>query len=94
MSFSFGEIWQHMGLPAMIVAAVLVRPDKDLAGVQVKSLKKRWKEKAFARGADRDQMAGHEALSLERDEFLEIALTASRIEAGDEPLIFCLASAR
>jgi hypothetical protein len=59
-----------------IVAAALVRPDKDLAGVEVRSLKKRWKEKAFARGASREQMAGHEALGLERDEFLGIALEA------------------
>lgn len=76
-------LWCADPTTGFIVAAALVRPEKDLAGVQVKSLKKRWKEKAFARGADRDQMAGHEALSLERDEFLEIALTAMQQRAAD-----------
>jgi putative nucleotidyltransferase with HDIG domain len=69
-------LWCADPTTGFIVAAALVRPDKDLAGVEVRSLKKRWKEKAFARGANRDQMAGHEALGLERDEFLGIALTA------------------
>ncbi len=53
-----------------VVAAALVRPDKSLEGVKLKSLKKRWKEKAFARGASREQMATCADLGLERDEFL------------------------
>jgi hypothetical protein len=69
-------LWCADPTTGFIVAAALVRPDKDLAGVEVRSLKKRWKEKAFARGASRDQMAGHEALGLEREEFLGIALAA------------------
>ena len=76
-------LWCADPTTGFIVAAALVRPEKDLAGVQVKSLKKRWKEKAFARGADRDQMAGHEALGLERDEFLALALDAMQARAGD-----------
>ena len=71
-------LWCADPTTGFIVAAALVRPDKDLAGVEVRSLKKRWKEKAFARGASRDQMAGHEALGLERDEFLGIALDAMK----------------
>ncbi len=74
-------LWCADPTTGFVVAAALVRPDKDLAGVAVKSLKKRWKEKAFARGANRDQMAGHEALGLERDEFLGIALTAMQERA-------------
>ena len=69
-------LWCADPTTGFIVAAALVRPNKDLAGVEVRSLKKRWKEKAFARGASREQMAGHEALGLERDEFLGIALEA------------------
>jgi len=69
-------LWCADPTTGFIVAAALVRPDKDLAGVEVRSLKKRWKEKAFARGASREQMAGHEALGLERDEFLGLALAA------------------
>lgn len=76
-------LWCADPTTGFIVAAALVRPEKDLAGVQVKSLKKRWKEKSFARGADRDQMAGHEALDLDRDEYLTLALDAMKAR-GDE----------
>ena len=69
-------LWCADPTTGFVVAAALVRPDKSLAGVEVRSLKKRWKEKAFARGASRDQMAGHEALGLDREQFLTIALTA------------------
>lgn len=76
-------LWCADPTTGFIVAAALVRPEKDLAGVEVKSLKKRWKEKAFARGANRDQMAGHEALGLERDEFLAISLGAMKARASE-----------
>lgn len=69
-------LWCADPTTGFIVAAALVRPEKDLENVAVKSLKKRWKESAFAKGASRDQMAGCDRLGLERDEFLELALTA------------------
>lgn len=76
-------LWCADPTTGFIVAAALVRPEKDIAGVQVKSLKKRWKEKSFARGACRDQMAGHEALGLEREEFLGIALESLKGRASE-----------
>lgn len=76
-------LWCADPTTGFIVATALVRPDKDLEGVEVKSLKKRWKEKAFAKGASRDQMAGCEALGLERDEFLGIALDAMKARASE-----------
>jgi hypothetical protein len=66
-----------------IVAAALVRPDKSLANVEVKSLKKRWKEGAFARGASREQMATCEELGITRDDFLELALDAMKARADE-----------
>lgn len=66
-----------------IVAAALVRPDKKLANVEVRSLLKRWKEKAFARGASREQMATAEELGLSREEFLTLSLTAMQARADD-----------
>jgi putative nucleotidyltransferase with HDIG domain len=66
-----------------IVAAALVRPDKSLAGVEVRSLMKRWKEKAFARGASRDQMAEAEGLGLTREEFLGVALDAMKARSSE-----------
>jgi putative nucleotidyltransferase with HDIG domain len=76
-------LWCADPTTGFIVAAALVRPEKDLAGVEVKSLKKRWKEKAFAKGASRDQMAGCEELGLERGEFLGIALAAMKARASE-----------
>jgi predicted hydrolase (HD superfamily) len=76
-------LWCADPTTGFIVAAALVRPEKDLAGVQLKSLKKRWKEGAFAKGASREQMAGCEALGIERDEFLQLALTAMQARASE-----------
>ena len=66
-----------------IVAAALVRPDKSLANVEVKSLKKRWKEGAFARGASREQMATCEEIGIERDDFLALSLDAMKAHAAE-----------
>ena len=40
----------------LIIASTLVRPSKDVRDVKMKSLRKRWKEKAFARGVDRSEV--------------------------------------
>lgn len=40
-------------ITGLITAATLVRPDKDVRCVKIKSLKKKWKDKAFSRGVDR-----------------------------------------
>lgn len=66
-----------------ITAAALVRPDKKLENVELKSLKKRFKEKAFAKGASREQMATCSELGLELDEFLTISLESMKKVADD-----------
>jgi putative nucleotidyltransferase with HDIG domain len=40
----------------LITAAALIRPSKDLREVPLKSVKKRWKERAFAAGVDREHV--------------------------------------
>ncbi len=70
-------------LTGFIVAAALVRPDKSLAGVEVRSLKKRWKEKAFARGANREQMGTCTSLGITREEFLSVALEAMQARSEE-----------
>lgn len=67
-------LWAADPVSGFITAAALVRPDKSLAEVQLKSLKKRFKEAAFARGASREQMQSCSELGLELDLYLEIAL--------------------
>ncbi len=44
-------------LTGLITAAVLVRPDKKLAGLEPKSVMKRYREKGFAAAVDRPQIA-------------------------------------
>jgi predicted hydrolase (HD superfamily) len=63
-------------LSGLITAAALIRPDKSLAQVQLKSLRKRYKETAFARGADRESIARCQELGLDLDEFMAIGLEA------------------
>lgn len=43
-------------ITGLITAVALVRPSKSIHDVKVKSIKKKWKDKAFAAGANRDEM--------------------------------------
>ncbi len=61
-------------LTGLIVAATLMHPSKRLKEVDVRFVKKRFKEKRFAAGANRDQIRQCEKLGLELDEFIEICL--------------------
>lgn len=42
-------------LTGLIVAVALVHPNKKLSEVSVESIKKKWKDKAFARGVNREE---------------------------------------
>jgi uncharacterized protein len=66
-----------------VIAAALVRPDKDIHAVEVRSLLKRWKEKAFARGASREQMDTCTEIGLTREEFLALSLAAMQARAAE-----------
>jgi len=70
-------------ITGLIVAAALVRPDRLLAGVKPKSIRKRMKEKAFARNVDRDQIRECEKAGVPVDEFIELALEAMKAIAGE-----------
>ena len=70
-------------LTGLITAAALVRPDKKLAGVEARSVRKRFKEKSFAAGADRGQIAGCLELGIELDDFLQVGLSAMKGIAKD-----------
>ncbi|HCF50670.1 MAG TPA: phosphohydrolase [Syntrophomonas sp.] len=61
-----------------ITAAALIRPDKQLAAVELKSLRKRFKERSFARGANREQMICCSELGMDLDTFLEVALQSMK----------------
>ncbi len=70
-------------LTGLITAAALVRPNKKLAGLEAKSVLKRFKEKSFAAGADREQISSCSQLGLELDEFVELGLEAMKAIADD-----------
>lgn len=70
-------------LTGLIIAAALVRPDKKLASVEARSVRKRFKEKSFAAGASRGQIARCSELGLELDEFIELGLKAMQGIAPD-----------
>ncbi len=65
-------------LTGLIVAAALMHPTKKLEGVDLRFLKKRFKEKRFAAGANREQIKQCEKLGLTLDEFMEICLEAMK----------------
>ncbi len=58
-------------LTGLVTAAVLVRPSKSLADLSVASLKKKWKDKGFAAGANREVIArGAEMLGVGLDDLM------------------------
>ncbi len=61
-----------------ITAAALIRSDKKLEPVDSTFLMKRFKEKSFARGASREQMAMCSELGLGLEEYLKMALDAMK----------------
>ncbi len=64
-------------LTGLIVAVALVRPEKKLATVTVDSVLKKWKIKAFAAGAKREDIEKcEEKLNIQLNDFVEIALKA------------------
>ncbi len=53
-------------LTGLITAVTLVRPSKNIQDVEVSSIKKKWKDKTFAAGVNRDDIV-HGASTLEVD---------------------------
>ena len=68
-------------LTGLIGAAALMRPSKSVSDMELKSLKKKFKDKKFAAGCSRDVIAqGAEMLGWDMDKLLDLALSAMRDE--------------
>lgn len=68
-------------LTGLIGAAALMRPSKSVSDMELKSLKKKFKDKKFAAGCSRDVIAqGAELLGWELDKLLDLTLSAMREE--------------
>lgn len=69
-------------LTGLIGAAALMRPSKSCADMELKSLKKKYKDKKFAAGCSRDVIArGAENLGWELDKLLNDTLEAMKAYA-------------
>lgn len=69
-------------ITGLVVATALVYPDRKIAGVKVKSITKRMKEKAFAASVSRETIRECEMVGLPLDEFVGIALSAMQGISG------------
>lgn len=66
-------------LTGLIITAGLVRPSKSLADLELKSVKKKWKDKAFARGVNREIIKqGAERMNMPLDDVINETLIALR----------------
>ena len=65
-------------LSGLIVACALVMPSKKLDEVKVRTIRKKFKAKDFARGIDRKRILICEEIGLKLDEFFKIALESMK----------------
>ena len=69
-------------LTGLITAVTLVRPGKNIADVKVSSVRKKWKDKAFAAGVHRDEIERAAAdLGVPLDEHIGVVLAAMQTVA-------------
>ena len=70
-------------MAGFVTAASLVRPSKSVLDLEAKSVKKRMKDKAFARGVSRDDLRlGAEEIGLPLDEHITNVIAFMRTQAN------------
>jgi len=66
-------------LCGLVMASTLVRPDRSIDNLEVSSVKKKMKDKAFARGVDRqDIILGTQELGVELEEHIGLVILSMR----------------
>ncbi len=70
-------------ITGLIYATALVYPDRKIASVKYKSVKKRMKEKAFAASVKRENIMECEKIGIPIDDFIRISVDAMR-EISDD----------
>lgn len=69
-------------LTGLITATALVKPSKKVADVEASSVRKKMKDKAFARGVSReDVIQGAQELGVDLDEHIQFVIEAMQREA-------------
>lgn len=61
-------------ISGLIVACALVMPSKKLSEVKLKTIKKKFKQKDFARNCSRERILFCEKVGIEREKFFELSL--------------------
>jgi putative nucleotidyltransferase with HDIG domain len=71
-------------LTGLVTAVALVKPSRSLADVDLGSVRKKMKDKAFARGVNRDDIRqGAEELGVDLDAHIQAVIDAMRGIAGE-----------
>jgi len=70
-------------ISGLLVACGLVMPSKKLAEVKVKTVEKKFRDKDFARGADRERILFCEKIRVPKEKFFEIALEGLKEYAAE-----------
>ena len=71
-------------LSGLVTASVLVRPDRSIHTLEVSSVKKKMKDKAFARGVNRDDVRkGAEEIGVELEIHMQNVIDGMRIRADE-----------
>jgi predicted hydrolase (HD superfamily) len=71
-------------LTGLLVAVALVRPSRDIRDVKIKSVRKKWKDKAFAAAVNREEIQqAAEALGVDLWEHIAVVLEAMQGIAGE-----------
>lgn len=70
-------------ITGLVVAATLVLPSKKIVELTTENILNRFKEKGFAKGANREHIAACADLGLSLEEFVKISLTAMQQIATD-----------
>jgi putative nucleotidyltransferase with HDIG domain len=70
-------------ITGLVVAATLVMPDKKIANLKPKSVRKRMKEKAFAKNVSRESIRECERIGLDLERFVDWSIEAMKDIAPD-----------
>lgn len=70
-------------LSGLIVASALINPVKKLNAIDTRFVSNRFKEKLFAKGANREQISACTKLGIKLERFIEIGLNSMQEIAGD-----------
>jgi predicted hydrolase (HD superfamily) len=75
-------------LAGFVTASVFVRPDRSIHTLSVQSVKKRMKDKAFARGVSReDILLGAQELNIDLDSHIANVISALKVSADELGLV-------